>query len=166
MGEGRHRVRWSPEFPGAGRREHGASGCVHAPLTELLAAGQPLITRGPASPLAPASHTFAADWPAPGPALYPARGAGQAERLPEWGGGQTARSAVASTSGVSVRPSVAKQPAARRLSTCGQAANHAQLRRFSPASLGKLPGDAGPFLPLSVGEPAGGRSLTPYLSHA
>lgn len=132
MGEGRHGVRWSPEFPGAGPREHGASGCVHAPLTELLAAGQPLITRGPSSPLAEASHTFAADWPTPGPALYPARGAGQAERLPAWGGGQTARSAVASTSSVSVLPSVARQPAARspqpaarQLATCGQAANHA-----------------------------------------
>lgn len=80
MGEGRHGVRWSPEFPGAGPRERGASGCVHAPLTELLAAGQPLITRGPASSLAEASHTFAADWPTPGPALYPRprRGAGRA----------------------------------------------------------------------------------------
>lgn len=103
---GCHGVRWSLEFPGAGPREHGASGCVHAPLTGLLAAGQPLITRGPASSLAEASHTFAADWPAPGPALYPARGAGQAERLPARGGGQTARSAVASTSSVSALPSV------------------------------------------------------------
>lgn len=67
-------------FPGAGPRERGASACVHAPLTELLAAGQPLITRGPASPLDEASHTFAADWPASGPAPSPAprRGEGRA----------------------------------------------------------------------------------------
>lgn len=115
MGEGRHAVRWPPEFPGAGPRERGASGCVHAPLTELLAAGQPLITRGPSSPLAAASHTFAADWPTPGPALYPARGAGQAERLPAWGGGQTARSAVASTSQCSRLWLGSQQPAARDL---------------------------------------------------
>lgn len=52
--------------------------------------------------MAEASHTFAADWSIPRPAFHPARGAGQAERLPAWGGGQTARSAVASTSSVSV----------------------------------------------------------------
>lgn len=80
VGAGRPESGGPRSFPGAGPREHGASACVHAPLTELLAAGQPLITRGPASPLAEASHTFAVDWPAPGPAPSPAprRGAGRA----------------------------------------------------------------------------------------
>lgn len=80
VGAGRPESGGPRSFPGAGPREHGASACVHAPLTELLAAGQPLITRGPASPLAEASHTFAVDWPTPGPAPSPAprRGAGRA----------------------------------------------------------------------------------------
>lgn len=55
---------------------------------KLHAAGQPLITRGPANPLAGASHTFVADWLAAGSAPTPARGARQAEWLPEWGGGR------------------------------------------------------------------------------
>lgn len=87
-GPGRPGVRWPREFPGAGPTERAAGDCVHAPLTQLHAAGQPLITRGPASPLAGASHTFAAHWPPAGPAPAPARGARQAERLPEWGGGR------------------------------------------------------------------------------
>lgn len=119
----------SQVVPGVPRGRTG--GCGHAPPTELPAAGQPLITRGPASPLAEASHTFATDWPRPGPAPSPARGAGQAERLPEWGGGQTARSAAASTSECLCAP------------VCGRLGGQPNRTwRFSPAGFGKSPADA------------------------
>lgn len=48
-------------------------GCVHAAPTQPHAARQLAITSGPARPLARASHTFAADWPAQAPPPAPAR---------------------------------------------------------------------------------------------
>lgn len=83
------------------------------------------------------------------------------------GRGQTARSAAAAgaTSSVSGRPSVAKQRssvAASQLAAGSQAANHAQLRRFSPAGFGESPGDA-PVLPLLAASqgPAGAPTPSP-----
>lgn len=81
------------------------------------------------------------------------------------GRGQTARSAAAAgaASSVSGRPSVAKQPssiAASELAAGGQAANHAQLRRFSPAGCGKSPGDA-PVLPFLTASEGPARAPTP-----